>query len=142
MDPADPTEKTLWSEGLLPANLQCEDLEDPKGHYALLEGSKVTSDADLLANYKRLHGEFKELSRTHHPDKTSDPKMIELFTEGKVLDDRRKIAHDVLCVPNMYGNAYPTRVDYDRTGESLRKTFKEKFDLASGFLRHYVCPTH
>ena len=132
-DPADEDEKSCWVDVaiLLPSTLQCEDLEDPDGHYKALGCTKTSSDEEIAASFKKVGREFRELARHNHTDKTSDKAKNEIFFQAKEKHERQKRAHDVLGTLNILGTAYPDRVNYDRRGEGLRKKFKEEFDKSN-----------
>ena len=73
-------ENICWGEKCLPAELQCYDLKDPKWYYKTLVCVKNSSDKDIPSANQKVSSEFRELARTHHPDKTGgDEKIIEVF---------------------------------------------------------------
>jgi curved DNA-binding protein CbpA len=125
-------EKVCWTLNLLPKDKQCKNLEDPQGHYKIFGCSKVSSDDEIEAAYKKLHTEYKEMARVNHPDKTDDTAKHDVFKKAKDEWDRVGEAHDTLCSLTQVGNmAYPThmdRVTYDLKGENLRQLFREEFE--------------
>ena len=129
-DPADENEHKCWGDKLLPNGFQCDDLEDPKKYYRLLGCSKASSDAAIADAFRCVSSAFKCLARTHHPDKAhGNETKIAKFTEALALYGDQKKAMEVLGIPNIYGDAYPKRADYDREGEALRDMFETAFKV-------------
>ena len=116
-DPANKFERICWSDNQnLLNNLDYRDLEDPKGYYALLGCSKASSDEDVSRSFAQAKSAFKELARTHHPDKANgNEEMIEAFTNAKDKYEKQKLTMDVLG--GMGPNGYADRVGYDILGE-------------------------
>lgn len=140
LEPASEDERTCWGDNLLPKELHGIDLEDVYAHYAHLGASKSTSDADLAASYQRLHKNFLELARTHHPDKLSpdDPERVaktRLYMQASAEDLLAQAAFRELCTPDDhpdddFEHTYGRRVNYDKLGEAHRDSFLAAFAKA------------
>ena len=130
MDPADEHERACWKIKLLPKDLDCSDLEDWEGHYRVLGCSKASSDEAIADRWRKLNRSFKELARTHHPDKAGDDAAkVATYMEASDRHDLQKKAMDILGQANEAG-AFEARFKYDDEGEDLRNIFLEKFKIA------------
>ena len=128
-EPAGISERLCWGlKKMLPKGEQFKDLEDSKGHYELLGCSKSSSTASIRESFKKYAAAFKDLARTHHPDKTNDEAKLALFAEANTRYEKQKEAYEVLGTMNSDGSAYPDRVNYDREGEKLRDKFRASFE--------------
>ena len=77
---------------------------------------------------KKAKKVFFILGRTHHPEKTEDKEMIELFKKAKEQYEPQKTAFETISTLNIVGNAYDDRVIYDRKGEDLLSKFTTVFE--------------
>ena len=101
MDPADEHERACWKIKLLPKDLDCSDLEDWEGHNKVLGCSKISSDKSITDSWRNLNRSFKELARTHHPDKAGDgANKVAEYMEASDLHDLQKKAFDILGQAN------------------------------------------
>ena len=126
LDPAGPDEKICWSENLLSSDVQCEDLEDPDGHYKVLGCSKTSGDEAIAAAFKYHMKLYQQLARMHHPDKApGDTKKHEIFAKAKDCYEAQKAVIEVLGRKTERCTSYPKRVEYDERGEYLCMQFNE-----------------
>ena len=138
-DPADEDEKLLWDKDLitlddLPDDVDTvpQDFEDPRGLYACLGSglSKVSSQAEIKAAYKREKKLFHQNSLKTHPDQNPDnPNAAEEFRAIRERWNKADFAFSILG-NNAFG-MYIDRYNYDRGGEKIREAFKIAFEAAN-----------
>ena len=58
ISPAKYSEKVCWGENLLGDDVECEDLEDPDGHYKAIGCKKISSDEDIGVALKKAKRRF------------------------------------------------------------------------------------
>ena len=88
-------------------------------------------DDDMTVAFKKASAGFKEMARTHHPDRTNDKEKIDFFQQAKEVYEKQNEANKILNTLDTYnGTAYPDLVKYGRNGENLRRRFYEEFDKA------------
>jgi hypothetical protein len=128
--PAGEHERVCWNDNkVFLGTLNHADLEDSKGFYSVLGCSKLSSDACIVASFDKGKTAYHKLARTHHPDKSQGNEiMVAEFMEGKNVYEQQKLAFQTLGMANVYGDAFPSRVDYDRVGEDLRDQFFISFN--------------
>ena len=138
-DPADEDEKLCWDKDLITlddlpddVDLVPQDFEDPRGLYACLGCglSKVSSQAEIKAAYKREKKLFHQNSLKTHPDKNPDnPNAAEEFRAVQERWNQADFAYSILG-NNAFG-MFIDRYNYDRGGERIREAFKIAFEAAN-----------
>ena len=127
-DSAGESENICWKEKALPKEIYFHYLEDLKGNYLVIGCKKRSSDEIVASEFHLVSKDYKNIARTHHPDKTSDTAMHYVFEKAKDTYEKQKQAFGVLGTLDTYeGTAYPDRVNLDRLGEDLRKKFRAGF---------------
>ena len=63
-------------------NIYFHDLEDSKGHYLVIGCKKSSSDKTVASAFHLVSKGYKNIARTHHPDKTSDTAMHSVFEKA------------------------------------------------------------
>jgi DnaJ-class molecular chaperone len=123
--PAVEHKRICWNENkLFLGTLKNADLEDSKGFYSILGCSKVSSDACIVESFDKAKTAYHNHARTHYPDKSKGNKaMLAEFMEGKNVYEQQKVTFDFFGMANVYGDVFPSQVDYDRAGEDLRDQF-------------------
>eukprot|EP00956_Cyclotella_meneghiniana_P042592 scaffold248579_cov38-Cyclotella_meneghiniana.AAC.1 len=137
-DPADDDEKYCWDKSLitlddLPDDVDIipENFEDPRGLYANLGSglSKVSSQAEIKAAWKKEKKLFHQNSLKTHPDKNPDnPNAAEEFRAVQERWNKADFAFSILG--NDFG-LFIDRYNYDHDGERLREAFKRAFEAAN-----------
>ena len=138
-NPADEDEKLCWDKDLITlddlpddVDLVPQDFEDPRGLYACLGCglSKVSSQAEIKAAYKREKKLFHQNSLKTHPDKNPDnPNAAEEFRAVQERWNQADFAYSILG-NNAFG-MFIDRYNYDRGGERIREAFKIAFEAAN-----------
>ena len=109
-----------------------ENFEDPRGLYANLGSglSKVSSQAEIKAAYKKEKKLFHQNSLKTHPDKNPDnPNAAEEFRAVQERWNQADFAYSILG-NNAFG-MFIDRYNYDRGGERIREAFKIAFEAAN-----------
>ena len=92
------SEKVCWREKALPKEIDFHDLEYSKGHYLVIGCKKSSSDKTVASAFHLVSKDYKNIARTHHPDKTSDTAMHSVF-ENPRTHTRSRIRHLVFLAP-------------------------------------------
>ena len=118
-DPATAEEMLAWDMDLLPELKKAEHLEDHLKYYLALGCTKVSSDADITAEYKRARKKFSQIALKYHPDKSNKKEDACKYERAHSKYERVVRAYAELGIPDENGQ-YAMRVSYDQKGEDLR----------------------
>lgn len=130
-DPADEDEKLCWDKELLtlddlPDDVDAipDDFEDPRGFYAVLGCSRVSTHAEIKAAYDREKRSFKMDSLKTHPDKNPDnPDAKEEFLKVRDRWDAVGLAY---CVLGSEFGYFHDCYKYDKDGDHIRFAFQQQ----------------
>lgn len=130
-DLATDEERLTWDCDIMPESKRYEDLEDPDGYYNIFGCGKTTSDEEVAKEVKRMKKKYQSKIRKYHEDKL--PRNISK-EDKETAKNKYRLAHskyklvvraaEEIATPNAEGH-FPTRVAYDKKGESLRKEMVE-----------------